>query len=132
MSKVGCPTCQKLLNVPDEYIGKKIKCPSCKNSFTAYPEVEQFLCDEKPIETQREKDKKKTFILLFLFLFFAVGAAIVLPAFNRAVSYGLGFIAFMLFQILFLRWVFMVYTAVNLLKDIKYELKQLNSRRERI
>lgn len=31
----SCPHCQKKLNVPDEYLGKQVRCPQCKNAFTA-------------------------------------------------------------------------------------------------
>ena len=34
---VICETCGKRLNVKDELIGKKLKCPACKNPFTASP-----------------------------------------------------------------------------------------------
>ena len=32
---VICDSCGKRLNVKDECIGKKVRCPACKNSFTA-------------------------------------------------------------------------------------------------
>ena len=34
---VVCDTCGKRLNVKDELVGKKLKCPACKNPFTASP-----------------------------------------------------------------------------------------------
>jgi hypothetical protein len=30
-----CPSCRKQLNVKDEYIGKRLKCPQCSTTFTA-------------------------------------------------------------------------------------------------
>ena len=30
-----CPDCGRKLRVPDELIGKKVKCPDCKVKFTA-------------------------------------------------------------------------------------------------
>jgi predicted Zn finger-like uncharacterized protein len=32
---VSCPHCQRQLNVPDNLLGKNVKCPSCQNTFTA-------------------------------------------------------------------------------------------------
>jgi hypothetical protein len=34
---VICDTCGKRLNVKEESIGKKVRCPACKNPFTASP-----------------------------------------------------------------------------------------------
>jgi hypothetical protein len=34
---VVCDNCGKRLNVKDELIGKKVKCPACKSAFTASP-----------------------------------------------------------------------------------------------
>src|SRR5262249_35588557 len=30
-----CPNCQKMLTVPDQYAGTKMKCPLCASTFTA-------------------------------------------------------------------------------------------------
>jgi predicted Zn finger-like uncharacterized protein len=30
-----CPSCNKSLRVPDKLLGSKVRCPSCKNTFTA-------------------------------------------------------------------------------------------------
>src|SRR5262245_23353908 len=30
-----CPSCQKMLTVPDQYAGTKMKCPLCAATFTA-------------------------------------------------------------------------------------------------
>jgi Meiotically up-regulated gene 113 len=35
--KVTCPGCNKTFNAPDEFIGKRVKCPSCKTAFVAEP-----------------------------------------------------------------------------------------------
>jgi hypothetical protein len=32
---VSCPDCQRKLRVPDEMLGKKVKCPDCKGTFLA-------------------------------------------------------------------------------------------------
>src|SRR5215207_5318449 len=35
MARVICPACKKPGNVPDQYLGNRIKCPSCGERFTA-------------------------------------------------------------------------------------------------
>src|SRR5438552_7695970 len=37
---VNCPQCDRKLRVPDELLGKKVKCPTCGNTFNA--EVEEL------------------------------------------------------------------------------------------
>jgi len=32
---IACPACQKQLKVPDELMGQAVKCPGCKETFTA-------------------------------------------------------------------------------------------------
>jgi predicted Zn finger-like uncharacterized protein len=32
---VNCPQCERKLRVPEELLGKKVKCPTCENTFTA-------------------------------------------------------------------------------------------------
>jgi hypothetical protein len=32
---IACPTCDKKLNLPDQLLGKKVKCPGCKEMFVA-------------------------------------------------------------------------------------------------
>jgi predicted Zn finger-like uncharacterized protein len=32
---VDCPNCSRKLRIPDELLGKKVKCPQCGNAFTA-------------------------------------------------------------------------------------------------
>jgi predicted Zn finger-like uncharacterized protein len=32
---VNCPNCQRKLRVPEELLGKKVKCPTCSETFTA-------------------------------------------------------------------------------------------------
>jgi predicted Zn finger-like uncharacterized protein len=34
---VSCPDCQRKLRVPDELVGKLVKCPTCGQTFTADP-----------------------------------------------------------------------------------------------
>ena len=49
-----CQYCKKLLNIPDIYEGKKIKCPACKQPFQAFPEIEK-----EPVK-QTEQPTKPT------------------------------------------------------------------------
>ena len=32
---IQCPSCAKRLNVPDNLLGKRVKCPACKEGFVA-------------------------------------------------------------------------------------------------
>jgi predicted Zn finger-like uncharacterized protein len=49
---ISCPSCQKQLKVPDELIGKAVKCPGCKQTFTAQaggmPEAAEEAVQEPP------------------------------------------------------------------------------------
>lgn len=49
---IGCPGCQRQLNVPEQMIGHAVKCPSCGHTFQApAPEPPlQFLAVEAPTE----------------------------------------------------------------------------------
>ena len=42
MPAIACPHCQKTFNVPDQYIGKTVRCAACKKPFAAeiLPELE--------------------------------------------------------------------------------------------
>jgi predicted Zn finger-like uncharacterized protein len=47
---IQCPDCQKTLRVPDNLLGKTVRCPTCKTMFTAQAEeeVKLELIDEEP------------------------------------------------------------------------------------
>jgi hypothetical protein len=32
---VACPSCQRKLQVPEQYLGQKVQCPECRHMFTA-------------------------------------------------------------------------------------------------
>ncbi len=34
---IKCPTCKRALEVPNELMGRRVKCPACKSIFTATP-----------------------------------------------------------------------------------------------
>src|SRR5262245_53845376 len=57
-----CPTCGRELRVPDDLVGKKVKCPSCQTEFMANvegsasappPALEEH--DEPPRRAEREE-----------------------------------------------------------------------------
>jgi predicted Zn finger-like uncharacterized protein len=53
---ITCPECAKTLRVPDDLLGRTVRCPSCKATFTAEgnPEPNQDLVfDEKPSSPER-------------------------------------------------------------------------------
>jgi predicted Zn finger-like uncharacterized protein len=37
--QISCPSCARTLKVPDELIGKTVRCPGCKTTFTAQGEA---------------------------------------------------------------------------------------------
>jgi hypothetical protein len=43
---VNCTKCQKKLKIPDELLGKKVKCPTCSAVFTA--EASEGVAEDKP------------------------------------------------------------------------------------
>src|SRR5947209_20560053 len=56
-SIISCPSCQKQLKVPDELIGKSVKCPGCKETFTAQALSKSSAAP--PREEVVEKPRKK-------------------------------------------------------------------------
>jgi predicted Zn finger-like uncharacterized protein len=54
-SVISCPSCQKQLKVPDELIGRAVKCPGCKETFTA-----QIGSPSAPVQEEiAEKPRKR-------------------------------------------------------------------------
>jgi predicted Zn finger-like uncharacterized protein len=37
---IHCPSCQRMLRVPDSLLGQSVKCPSCEHTFTAPEDME--------------------------------------------------------------------------------------------
>jgi len=33
--QISCPSCAKQLRVPEDLLGKSVRCPNCQNTFTA-------------------------------------------------------------------------------------------------
>src|SRR5438093_2746105 len=48
---VDCPSCSRKLRVPDELLGKKVKCPTCSGTFDAVaaPEPARTPAPSSPI-----------------------------------------------------------------------------------
>jgi ribosomal protein S27E len=49
MIKVRCPSCNKTLNVPDKYAGKRAKCPACQGTVLI-PEILEEVVEEGIVE----------------------------------------------------------------------------------
>jgi hypothetical protein len=53
---IVCTSCQRKLRVPDNLLGKKVKCPACQNSFTAAAEEEIPTVEpEEEVRVQKRK-----------------------------------------------------------------------------
>jgi predicted Zn finger-like uncharacterized protein len=71
-TSIECPSCNRKLKVPDNLLGKKVKCPTCGNAFTAAEEPPPPIedeeepppppdddLDEMPEEEEAPRKKKK-------------------------------------------------------------------------
>lgn len=55
-----CPSCQVVLEIPEHYAGKEIKCTGCGNSFVAEPENDnQAPRGDKQRPTPKQQPQKK-------------------------------------------------------------------------
>jgi predicted Zn finger-like uncharacterized protein len=52
---ISCPSCQKQLKVPDELIGRQVKCPGCKETFTAQAGAPPAAVQEEPEPPPRRR-----------------------------------------------------------------------------
>jgi hypothetical protein len=50
MARIACPSCAKNLNVPDQYAGKKVKCPACQAVMTVPAAAPPRPPAEEPVE----------------------------------------------------------------------------------
>jgi hypothetical protein len=50
---VNCPTCGKLLRLPDDCLGKQLRCPSCQDTFTTQS---QHRTDDAPARVQPREE----------------------------------------------------------------------------
>lgn len=54
MPTVPCPHCQAPLRLPDEVIGRKVKCPKCQELFTSTAPAAAVVAEEPAVETDEE------------------------------------------------------------------------------
>jgi hypothetical protein len=55
--QIQCPACDKKLKVPDEFLGKTVRCPSCKKAFAATaPAEEKEDAERKPVTPRGRRD----------------------------------------------------------------------------
>jgi hypothetical protein len=55
---VNCPSCERKLKVPDELLGKKVKCPGCATIFTA-EEIEETVASEEEAPRQPRRPARE-------------------------------------------------------------------------
>ena len=65
---IPCPSCRRELRVPDQLIGKLVKCPACATTFTASASE-----PSPPVEVEAEKETYRAqgprFVVFFSWLF---------------------------------------------------------------
>jgi predicted Zn finger-like uncharacterized protein len=57
-TNVDCPSCDQKLRVPDDLLGKKVKCPSCKTMFKATASGLKETSQAPPVEEEEEAPSK--------------------------------------------------------------------------
>jgi predicted Zn finger-like uncharacterized protein len=57
---VDCPSCDQKLRVPDDLLGKKVKCPSCKTMFKATAGGLQEPAESPPVEEEEEVPSRRS------------------------------------------------------------------------
>jgi hypothetical protein len=50
-----CPTCQKSLRLPEDLLGKKVRCPACGNAFVAAAPTEPEIVEVLPVVPKEEQ-----------------------------------------------------------------------------
>ncbi len=76
--KTECPNCKNLLNCPDEYEGRKVKCKKCNESFVANPYFSQN-ADNIVLKDANNNDceiSKSQSILLAMIITFAISSVV--------------------------------------------------------
>ncbi|MBV9122679.1 MAG: hypothetical protein JO112_04930, partial [Planctomycetes bacterium] len=56
---VSCPECQRQLRVPDDLLGKRVKCPSCSTTFTATPVSQSAPAPEEEEEEESPRPRSR-------------------------------------------------------------------------
>src|SRR5262245_26965826 len=59
MPTISCPTCGKMLNVPADLLGKKVKCSACQGIFTAEAESAPAPPPPPPREEEAERPSQR-------------------------------------------------------------------------
>jgi hypothetical protein len=59
MPQLTCPACQKKLNVPDEALGRKVKCPSCQGVFAAMAPQAAVVAPTAVVEEPEEEEEEQ-------------------------------------------------------------------------
>ena len=57
-TNVDCPSCDQKLRVPDDLLGKKVKCPACKTMFKATASGLKETAQPPPVDEQEEAPSK--------------------------------------------------------------------------
>ena len=52
---VTCPSCNRSLRVPDDLVGTRVQCPSCRNTFTANVSSEM---EDRPLRSPRRDEEE--------------------------------------------------------------------------
>lgn len=55
---VNCPTCNRKLRIPEELLGRKVKCPGCQGTFTAQAEEPPPPPGEEPPSPRASDDPR--------------------------------------------------------------------------
>ncbi len=56
---ISCPHCQKALQLQETLMGKKVRCPGCKEVFTATPPEEQIQAADEYEEIQERPSRRR-------------------------------------------------------------------------
>jgi hypothetical protein len=56
---IRCPSCSRKLRVPENLLGKKVKCPSCAGTFVSQPESEDLPAAPLPDEQTPRGSKRR-------------------------------------------------------------------------
>jgi predicted Zn finger-like uncharacterized protein len=56
---VQCPNCQRRLRVPDDLLGKQVKCPACDTLLTVRDGEDLSTSDSTPTETTQERQRSR-------------------------------------------------------------------------
>ncbi|HUR53321.1 MAG TPA: hypothetical protein VMZ71_04285, partial [Gemmataceae bacterium] len=58
MLDIACPNCKKVIKVPAEFVGKKVKCKNCEHPFAVQAPAEAKQTGAKPAAAPPAPPKK--------------------------------------------------------------------------